>query len=428
MVRWWTLNYYYMGWFVLAVPIRLLGFGPDVGFNLGVATYAALAAVTVFSTSAMLVELARRRSDKPLSPEATGLFATLIFLVIGNLDGFRQVINRLRSGLPLSEFDWWDPSRVNKSVIWDVNRLSDPLFTPTCGGPDLTPCGFEVTEFPSFTVLFADLHPHFMAMPFFGLGLAGCIAFIERARQGKAIATWVLAFGLGIGSGFMRMVHTWDMPTFVVFVVGSIVLGWTMARGPVWWRARFAVGQLVLAGVAHMAVTAPYRANNQVAESGFSRSESVTNLDDWLTHWGLFLFIGVSFMGVRVWGHRDRLTTEAAAIDDGDRRGRSTRVRRAWHFSGIGRCHVLCWAHGSVAAVVRRGGRAAAINAPRLCRCLSCPWVCCARRCGDLYARRRRCSAEHGLQVLVTGVASVRHRRRLWRIVAGRPAPASPHW
>ena len=308
-----TLNYYYMGWFVLAVPIRLLGFGPDVGFNLGVATYAALAAVTVFSTSAMLVELARRRSDKPLSPEATGIFATLIFLVIGNLDGFRQVINRLRTGLPLSEFDWWDPSRVNKSVIWDVNRLSDPLFTPTCGGPDLTPCGFEVTEFPSFTVLFADLHPHFMAMPFFGLGLAGCIAFIERARQGKAIATWVLAFGLGIGSGFMRMVHTWDMPTFVVFVVGSIVLGWTMARGPVWWRARFAVGQLVLAGVAHMAVTAPYRSNNQVAESGFSRSESVTNLDDWLTHWGLFLFIGVSFIGVRVWSHRDRLTTEAAA-------------------------------------------------------------------------------------------------------------------
>lgn len=284
-----TLNYYYMGWFVLAVPIRLLGFGPDIGFNLGVATYAALAAVTVFSTAAMLAELARRRSDRPVTPAATGVFAVLIFLVIGNLDGFRQLVTRLRTGLPLSDFDWWDPSRVNKNSA-----------------------GFEVTEFPSFTVLFADLHPHFMAMPFFGLGLAGCIAFIERARQGRVASTWVLACGLGVGSGFIRMVHTWDMPTFVAFVVGAIVIGWIMSRGPALWRARFAAGQLVVAGIAHMVVTAPYRARNQVADSGFSRSESVTNLDDWFAHWGLFLFLVVGYAAHRLWGHRDDLIANAS--------------------------------------------------------------------------------------------------------------------
>ena len=300
-----TLNYYYMGWFVLAVPIRLIGLTPDVGFNLGVATYAALAAVTVFSTAAMLAELARRRSDRPASPAATGVFATVIFLVIGNLDGFRQLVTRLRQGLPLSEFDWWDPSRVNKEVPWDVNRLADPLFNPTCGGPELAPCGFEVTEFPSFTVLFADLHPHFMAMPFFGLGLAGAIAFIERARQGRVASTWVLAIGLGIGSGFIRMVHTWDLPTFVALVAGAIVMGWMMSRGPALWRARFAAGQLLAAGVAHLAVTAPYRSRNQVSDSGFGRSESVTNLDDWLAHWGLFLFLAVAYMVSRLWASRD---------------------------------------------------------------------------------------------------------------------------
>ncbi|MFT4990262.1 MAG: YYY domain-containing protein, partial [Acidimicrobiales bacterium] len=283
-----TLNYYYMGWFVLAVPIRLIGLGPDVGFNLGVATYAALAAVTVFSTAAMLTELARRRSERPASPAATGVFAVVIFLVIGNLDGFRQLVMRLRNNLPLSDFDWWDPSRVNKNSA-----------------------GFEVTEFPSFTVLFADLHPHFMAMPFFGLGLAGSIAFIERARQGRVLSTWVLAFGLGLGSGFIRMVHTWDMPTFVAFVVGAIVLGWTMSRGPALWRARFAAGQLLIAGVAHLAVTAPYRGRNQVADSGFGRSESVTNLDDWFAHWGLFLFLGVAYVANRIWKYREHLSINA---------------------------------------------------------------------------------------------------------------------
>ncbi|MFT5269299.1 MAG: YYY domain-containing protein, partial [Acidimicrobiales bacterium] len=164
----------------------------------------------------------------------------------------------------------------------------------------------------SFTVLFADLHPHFMAMPFFGLGLAGSIAFIERARQGRVLSTWVLAFGLGLGSGFIRMVHTWDMPTFVAFVVGAIVLGWTMSRGPALWRARFAAGQLLIAGVAHLAVTAPYRGRNQVADSGFGRSESVTNLDDWFAHWGLFLFLGVAYVANRIWKYRDYLSINAS--------------------------------------------------------------------------------------------------------------------
>ena len=302
-----SLNYYYMGWFVLAVPIRLLGLSPDVGFNLGVATYAALAAVTVFSTTAMLVELARRRSDRLASPASTGAFAVVLFLVIGNLDGFRQVVSRLRNGLPLADFDWWDPSRVNKEVPWDAARVNDPLFDPTCGGPELAPCGFEVTEFPSFTVLFADLHPHFMAMPFFGLGLAGCIAFIERARHGRTTPTWLLAIGLGAATGFIRMVHTWDLPTLVLAVAGAIVLGWTLARGPLWWRARYAAGQLVVAGVAHLVVTAPYRARNQVSDSGFSRSESVTNVDDWFAHWGLFLFILAAYLGHRVWTTRQEL-------------------------------------------------------------------------------------------------------------------------
>ncbi len=310
-----SLNYYYMGWFVLAVPIRILGLAPDVGFNLGVATYAALAAVTVFSTAAMLAELARRRSDKPLTPAATGSIAVLLFLVVGNLDGFRQLITRLRNGLPLSDFDWWDPSRVNKNSA-----------------------GFEVTEFPSFTVLFADLHPHFMAMPFFGLGLAGCIAFIERARHGRSASTWILAIGLGIGSGFMQMVHTWDMPTFVLFVVGSIILGWMMARGPVAWRARYALGQLVVAGVAHLVVTAPYRARNQVADSGFSRSESVTNLDDWFAHWGLFLFVTVAYGGSQLWSRREQLLVTGSGT-----------VLAAGALGAIG-FGVLATAVGSVAA------------------------------------------------------------------------------
>jgi len=363
-----SLNYYYMGWFVLAVPIRILGLMPDVGFNLGVVTYAALAAVTIFSTAAMLAELARRRSTRLLAPEYTGLIAVVLFLVIGNLDGFRQLVTtlapdngyglfgtvrlavtaaagltvgvwvwqalknkatmvawsipagvgsglllfvvanlsgvrRVWSALPWQSFDFWDPSRVNKFERG-----------VTCGGEGLAPCGEEVTEFPNFTVLFADLHPHFMAMTFFGLGLAGAIAFIERARQGRTGSTWLLAIGLGVGSGFVQMVHTWDLPTNALVVVGAIVVGWMIAQGPIAWRARYAVGQLVAAGLAHLVVTAPYRGRNFVADSGFKRSESVTNLDDWVAHWGLFLFVAVAYLAAQLWSRRAELVTAASAV------------------------------------------------------------------------------------------------------------------
>ncbi len=284
-----SLNYYYFGWFLLSVPTRILGIQPDVAFNLGVATYAAVAATTVFSTTAMLTNLAARTRPARLSPHTTGLLASLMFLVIGNLDALRQVITRLRQGMPLSEFDWWDPSRVNKNSS-----------------------GFEVTEFPAFTVLFADLHPHFMAMGIFGLGLAGCIALIERTRQGATRTSWILVIGLGVGSGVMRMTHTWDLPTFGLAAAGAILIGAMATRAPAWWRVRTAVGQLVVLAVAHTVVTAPYRGRNQVADSGFHRSESTTNLDDWLAHWGLFLFIAIAYLVLRVFQLRDRLVTGAA--------------------------------------------------------------------------------------------------------------------
>lgn len=280
-----SLNYYYLGWFILSMPLRAIGLAPDVGFNLGVVTIAALAAVTVFSTAAMLAELVRRRGHAALRPITTGSFAVLFFLVIGNLDGFRQILGRSFDAEPRGQFDWWDPSRVNKNSS-----------------------GFEVTEFPNFTVLFADLHPHFMAMPFFGLGLAGALALVERTRRGRGAASWILAVGLGIGSGVLRMVHTWDLPTFAVVTAGAIVFGWMLAPGPGWWRARHAVGQLAAAGCAHLVVTAPYRSRNQVADSGFSPSQSVTNLDDWLVHWGLFLFVGAAYALSRFWTHRRSLS------------------------------------------------------------------------------------------------------------------------
>jgi len=333
-----SLNYYYLGWFLLAVPTRILGIQPDIAFNLGVATYAAIAAVTVFSLAALLADLANRRSERSATVQLplvkTGALATLMFLIMGNLDAFRQVVTRLRNDLPLGDFDWWDPSRVNKN------------------GP-----GLEVTEFPAFTVLFADLHPHFMAMGVFGLGLALCVGLLDRLRAGRRSEALILAALLGAVSGIVRMVHTWDLPTIVVAAGGAVVFGSIAARGPGWWRARAATGYLAVIAVAHLFVTAPYRASNQVADSGFNRNEWTTNLDDWIAHWGVFLFIAISYLATRLWQHRARFaasSTRPAALVVGLAGFAALHV-------GVGSVAAWAWL-GLVAAIVVVWGELASTN------------------------------------------------------------------
>ncbi|MEX1104248.1 MAG: DUF2298 domain-containing protein, partial [Dehalococcoidia bacterium] len=46
-----VMNYYYMGWFFLAVPVRAMRIMPEVAFNLGVPTFAALAATVACSSA-----------------------------------------------------------------------------------------------------------------------------------------------------------------------------------------------------------------------------------------------------------------------------------------------------------------------------------------------------------------------------------------
>lgn len=278
-----TLNYYYFGWFILSVPARLLGYMPDVSFNLAVATVAALIAVTLFSSTVVLATRANRTSNTDgehvdsIGPIKTGFFASLLFLVLGNLDSVRQLKVRLLNGHPLKDFDWWDPSRVVKDSQ-----------------------GFEVTEFPMFTWLFADLHPHYMAMPFFGLTLALAYAHIEKSRLSHNRSVFALTAALGAVAAMMQMLHTWDLPATLGICVATVLLSAFVATGPALWRLVSAVAQLVTFALCYLLVGAPYRWNYQLSQSGFKANDIPTNFDDWLVHWGLFLVIALLYLSLDI--------------------------------------------------------------------------------------------------------------------------------
>ena len=135
-------NYYYFGYLMFADLARLTPVANHIAYNLCVVTVGGLA----FGEAAAIgLTLTRRLSFAFI----TG--ATL--MLIGNLDGFLQLWEK--GGF--TQFDYWRSSRIVAK-------------------------GDTINEFPYFTAIHGDLHPHFIVLPVTLLFLA-LLLDPEKFRQ-----------------------------------------------------------------------------------------------------------------------------------------------------------------------------------------------------------------------------------------------------
>ncbi len=352
-----AMNYYYFGWFLLALPMRALKIVPEVAFQFGVATFGALIGVLIFSLTYNLVMV--RHSSKAkhslqrrtaLKVGALGLF---LFMGSGTLDALRVHSDRLRSantwtfldnwplfgflvevaggtwawmtGTSLQRFDWWTSSRVNSG-------------------------NYDITEFPYFTFLFGDLHPHLMGMAISGLTIAFAFAYLIACQQTLETNKFCLAAGIGLLAGVIRMTNTWDYPTsllllFVTFFLGACIsisdarpnyndnkaslfgvtgvaiflsavgsggstliyiLGVVGILGgiSVFFNTKNQnrilqfIGHFSIAIVAHTIFLWPYIRDTKNFNVGIHRAKWTSPLDDFMSHWGIFIAIGFMFFAV----------------------------------------------------------------------------------------------------------------------------------
>ncbi len=91
-------------------------------------------------------------------------------------------------------------------------------------GPD-TP----IAEFPYFTFLYGDLHPHLLTMPFYALAFGWMLSVLlwPLSRQ-KWPARLLSLLVAGLIFGSFRATNTWDFPTFLG--LGVLVILWTVWR------------------------------------------------------------------------------------------------------------------------------------------------------------------------------------------------------
>ncbi|MHB8683648.1 MAG: DUF2298 domain-containing protein [Dehalococcoidia bacterium] len=313
------LNYYYFGQFIAATVTKLTGIVPEVAYNLIVPMFFALAGAATFSLAYNLAEstrrLMRRRPGRlPISargPIVCGIAAIFLVLIAGNLRAIgvlEQNFSRVspwHTGVPLLggivaiaggfkaaifgdasfrqlaySYDWWAPSRA---------------LTVVHPSKEVTP----ITEFPFWTFLFADLHAHLMAIPFAltsaAVGLGAVLNFTRLNRESartREVTSWMMVVLIALIVGALRWINSWDYPPFLLLGAAALLTGERAKEGRVSLRGLVVGGFKSLVMVALTFVFfARFAKNYNMFYGGFHQSDQTTALADYLSQFGILLFL-----------------------------------------------------------------------------------------------------------------------------------------
>lgn len=286
------ISYYYFGYIMLAVLVRLTGVLPEIGFNLGVALWYALTMISAFGVVYTLVALSRSDGDRQVPSESEsaslirtpvavgrapigwGLLGAFCLGFMANLEGLIDTAYQ-RGLLPLNIINWFNIKGLTDSPPtgnwtggfwwwWRASRVIHDLTLPDALGQRVS---VEVIdEFPFFSFLLGDLHPHVLALPFVLLAilfclnlLVGALAAEPRPESGGGFLarmvdwarTLVDAVGLSWGGillyavvlGSLAFLNTWDFPIYVGLAALALGMGMALRSG----LNRWSIGRAALA-------------------------------------------------------------------------------------------------------------------------------------------------------------------------------------
>jgi len=245
-----TVAYYYFGFLIVGVVTQLAGVPADVGYNLGLAMIAALALVGAFGIVYNLVQM-RERSllrDKPGTMPATkvaplrlpalgavgwkapvfGFAGALMLVVMGNLAWVFVFASAYGIG-STGFYDWVDISGLTANEPRNGWYPSD--FFGFFNASRIYPINSDdyrvITEFPMFSFLLGDLHPHVMALPFVLLVVALALTLFLSVVP-LDITFWLkrplLLVGASIMLGGLAFINTWDIATMAFVVVAAALV------------------------------------------------------------------------------------------------------------------------------------------------------------------------------------------------------------
>jgi len=278
-----AISYYHFGYVMTAMLAKLTSVPGSAAHNLMTALIFALGAIGSYGILYNLLALRQRPETDPikapqyaLRDSQSSFLAPLFLLIVSNAEGFLEVLHRLglfwtentsMFWLWLKGVDILGPiwrSEVETFNFWtwlDIKELNQPPGQPPSWLPDRylwwwrasrvisdydLSGGFKeiIDEFPFFSFLHADLHPHVLAIPFSLLAIAAALNLFLGGWRGElnlfgfSLRVNLEGFAfLGLLLGGLAFLNTWDILIAAVLIVGAYVLsrvresGWGWDRG-----------------------------------------------------------------------------------------------------------------------------------------------------------------------------------------------------
>ena len=244
-----AISYYYFGYVMTSVLAQLAAVSEPVAFNLGIAWLMAGTGVGAFGLVYNLVLGYGRSLTQKAHRTALifGLMAALALPIGGNL---QIILERLHSnGIGSTQFwQWLDVRDINGPAITQESprflwwwRSSRVINEYSLAGEMIE--GLEpIAEFPGFSFILGDMHPHVLALPFAFLSLAVALLWWLEERKigdrGSEIETskslisnlqslipnkplWLLTV---LVLGGLSFLNTWDVLIHLFVVLGAYVL------------------------------------------------------------------------------------------------------------------------------------------------------------------------------------------------------------
>jgi YYY domain-containing protein len=304
-----AISYYYFGYLIVAVLTRLSGVPSEAAFNLAIALLFALTASGAFCLTYNLVSHHRQGQSRGRAlPTAFGALGAVFVAVLGNLEALLEVLHTRGLGsaafwqwidvknlatapvsgtwIPTDSWWWWRASRVVHDVVFGVEQE-------------------VIDEFPFFSFLLGDMHPHVLALPFvlLALGLALNLFWSERETE-----WWELVL-LGVCLGGLGFINSWDLPIYlficlVAYALASYVRGGGFGRRWLLDVGYFATTLVALCFVLYLPFWIGFR-----SQAGGIEPELLvkTRLHQYLIMFGTFVYVVVPLVFYGLWRARGSL-------------------------------------------------------------------------------------------------------------------------
>ena len=224
------ISYYYFGYWMFGSLSELTGVVSSVSYNLSLALVPAMSAAAICG---LLYSMVSAESCRPRYALLAGLAGALFLTAAANLEGVVEFMRAngmgsqgfwdwlqiggmsgpasaiTESWRPQEFMWWWRATRVIGSFEGDVQ------------------IDYTIHEFPAFSYILGDLHPHVMSVPF-ALLFIGTLWNLFRACQTGGwpsnLKDYFTILFLGVLLGGLAFTNMWDLPVFWGLLVCVLVV------------------------------------------------------------------------------------------------------------------------------------------------------------------------------------------------------------